>query len=108
MPNITQKLNIFFSELKRRKVYRLITVYAVVGLGVIEGIDVIGGRFLLPDWTVRVLIGLVLGGFPITLILGWIFDITSKGIQKTKAITPREAESIPTMKWKVGKFWESS
>ena len=97
----SKKFNLFFSELKRRKVSRLISVYAVVGCGVIGTIDIIGGRFLLPDWTVRFVIGSVIGGFPIALILGWIFDITSKGIKRTKDLTQDQKASIPPATFKL-------
>ena len=53
MPN---KISQFWQELKRRKVTRLATVYIVVGFGIIEAIDIIGGRFQFPDWTVRLII----------------------------------------------------
>lgn len=105
MPDKSSKLNLFFSELKRRRVTRLATVYAVVGLGVIEAVDVIGGRFLIPEWTIQFMIMLILGGFPITMILGWIFDITSKGIQRTKALTPQQQAYAPRVKW--GPSWVS-
>ena len=101
MPNQLKKLNLFFSELKRRKVSRLISVYAVVGCGVIGTIDIIGGRFLFPDWTIRFIIGLVIGGFPVALIVGWIFDITSKGIKRTKDLTQDQKASIPPASFKL-------
>jgi len=97
----SKKLNLFFSELKRRKVSRLISVYAVIGCGVIGTIDIIGGRFLLPDWTVRFVIGSVIGGFPVALILGWLFDITSEGIKRTINLTEDEKASIPQASFKL-------
>lgn len=104
MSNKSSKLNLFFGELKRRRVTRLATVYAVVGLGVIEALDVIGGRFLIPEWTIRFMIVIVLGGFPITMILGWIFDINLKGIQRTKSLTPQQLASAPRLKWRPSWF----
>jgi len=71
------------------------TIYAVVGLGIIEAFDVIGGRFLMPDWAIRVIIMIVLVGFPVALILSWIYDITKgEGIVKTEALSPSEQASI--------------
>ena len=100
MSNKPHRINRFFSELKRRKVPRFITIYAVVGLGIIEAIDVIGGRFLFPDWTVRLVIGIVIGGFPVAVILSWIYDFTVKGVQKTSPLTDKEASEIPSLSWK--------
>ena len=99
MPDSPNKFTLLFAELKRRGVTRLATIYAVVGLGVIEAFDIIGGRFLMPDWTFRIVIILVLGGFPITLILGWIYDINDKRIVKTDPLTPTQKASIK-MSWK--------
>lgn len=100
MPEKSSKLNIFFAELKRRRVTRLATVYAVVGLGVIEAVDIIVGRFLIPEWIIQLFIIFVIVGFPIAMILGWIFDITSKGIQRTESLTPQEQISLPQLTWK--------
>ena len=101
MLNKSKILNLFFSELKRRKVARLISVYAVIGCGIIGTIDIIGGRFLLPEYTVRFIIGLVISGFPVALILGWVFDITSKGIKRTKNLTQDQKAAIPPASFKL-------
>jgi tetratricopeptide (TPR) repeat protein len=101
MPGSPNKITLLFADLKRRGVTRLATIYAVVGLGVIEAFDIIGGRFLMPDWTFRIVIILVLGGFPITMILGWIYDINDKRIVKTDPLTPTQKASIK-MSWKPG------
>jgi len=100
---MTQKqfrLKTFFAELKRRKVARVATVYTVVGIGIIEISDIIGGRFSLPDWIIRLIIILVICGFFLAVILGWIFDITSKGIERTESLTPQQQESLPSFTWR--------
>ena len=74
------KLSLFFADLKRRGVTRLVSIYAVVGLGIIEAFDIIGGRFLLPDWTFNAVIIAIVVGFPVAIILGWIYDINDKKI----------------------------
>ena len=94
------KLYLFFTELKRRGVTRLVAVYAVVALGVVEASDIIGGRFQFPDWTIKAIIIIAVVGFPVALILGWIYDVTSKGIVKTKPITDTEQASLAKMGWK--------
>jgi len=94
------RLKIFFAELKRRGVARVATVYTVVGIGIIEISDIIGGRFSLPEWAIQLIIILVICGFPVAVILGWIFDITSKGIERTEALTPQEHSSLPSFTWR--------
>jgi tetratricopeptide (TPR) repeat protein len=91
---------IFFAEMKRRRVTRVITIYTVVGLGIIELSDIIGGRFLIPEWMVQLVIILVIAGFPISIVLGWIYDIDSGGIQKTKPLTTREQRALPPISWR--------
>ena len=69
------RLALFIGDLKRRGVTRLASIYAVAGLGIIEAFDIIGGRFMLPDWSFKAVIILAIAGFPLALILGWIYDI---------------------------------
>jgi len=100
MPGDPNKLKIFFSELRRRRVTRLATIYAVTGLGIAEAADIISGRFLIPDGTVQLIIILILAGFPIAMVLGWIYDITPKGIQKTEELSSEQKASITSLSWK--------
>lgn len=78
-----------FDELKRRRVFRVAGVYVVAGFGVIEGADLLFPRLGLPDWTVTLVVGLVLLGFPLAVALAWAFDFTPTGIQRT----PRASSS---------------
>ena len=98
------KISLLIAELKRRGVFRLATLYAVAGMGIIEALDIIGGRFMWPDWVVRVVIIIVLTGFPVVMILGWIYDVTSKGIVKTESLTPSELSRMPSLSWKPSWF----
>jgi len=98
-PN-SNKYKVFFSELRRRKVTRLATIYAVTGLGFIEAMDIIGGRFLIPEGVVQLVILLILIGFPIVMILGWIYDITPKGIQKTEELSSEQKAEVSSISWK--------
>lgn len=52
---MASKLSIFFAELKRRKVTRVAVVYILVGVGVVEGADIIGSPLGLPDWVLPAL-----------------------------------------------------
>jgi TolB-like protein/Tfp pilus assembly protein PilF len=82
----------FFSELKRRKVYRVAAAYVVVGYAIIELADITFGAYELPAWAIRLVIALVLFGFPVALIFAWIFDLTPAGVQPTAPIVaPGEA-----------------
>jgi adenylate cyclase len=80
----------FFCELRRRKVYRVAAGYSVVGWLVIQFAVAVLPVLTLPLWTTRLVIVLVLAGFPIALILAWAFDIGAEGIQ----VTPEPAPGV--------------
>lgn len=78
------------TDLKRRNVFRVAAVYGVVGFGVIEAADVIFPRVPLPEWTVGLIVWLVLLGFPIALVLAWAFETTPSGVRRTARHPARE------------------
>jgi len=78
----------FFEELKRRKVYRVAIAYIVAGWALAQGIAQVLPVFDIPNSRIRVVILLLLIGFPIALILAWIFDITPSGIERTSRAQP--------------------
>jgi adenylate cyclase len=71
----------FYRELKRRKVIRVAVAYAVVAWIVVEIASVMFPELLLPDWSVRLVIALLVIGFPIALVLAWAFELKPDGIQ---------------------------
>src|ERR1700745_2151521 len=75
----------FLEEVKRRKEYRVPAAYVIAAGGIIQLASAAFPAWELPNWTLRVVILLLLAGFPIALILAWLFDITSQGIQATPA-----------------------
>jgi adenylate cyclase len=66
----------FWNELKHRKVFRVLAMYAGASFVVIEVTNNIVEPLGLPDWTPTVIILAIIIGFPVTAILSWIFDIT--------------------------------
>jgi TolB-like protein/Flp pilus assembly protein TadD len=90
----------FFSELKRRKVYRVAIAYAVAAWLVAQVVTQIFPVFEVSQWALRSMIVLLIAGFPIALILAWAFDITPEGIKRTDDVDlaqtqTRRAEAIP-------------
>ncbi|PYK29418.1 MAG: hypothetical protein DME58_11470 [Verrucomicrobia bacterium] len=73
----------FFEEVKRRKVYRVAAAYIIAAGGIIQLASATFPAWELPNWALRLVILLVLVGFPIALILAWAFDITAQGIRAT-------------------------
>src|SRR5437870_9482767 len=76
----------FFEEVKRRKVYRVAVAYVIAAGGIIQLASAAFPAWELPSWSLRLVIVLLLIGFPIALILAWAFDVTSQGIKTTPAV----------------------
>jgi len=73
----------FFEELKRRKVYRVAIAYAVMGWALAQGLAQVLPVFEISNSVIRVVIALLLIGFPVALALAWVYDITPQGIRAT-------------------------
>src|SRR6267378_2582611 len=82
----------FFEELKRRKVYRVAAAYIIAGGFIIQIASAVFPAWDLPNWSQRLMIVLILAGFPIALIFAWIFDVTPSGIERTSKL---EAQPAP-------------
>src|SRR3954467_2903936 len=74
----------FFKEVKRRKVYRVAVGYVVVAGGLIQLASAVFPAWELPSWALRLVIILLLIGFPIALILAWALEVTPEGIRTTQ------------------------
>jgi TolB-like protein len=75
---------IFFGELKRRNVYKVGVAYAVVAWLLMQIASQIFPFFEIPNWVVRLVILLLIIGFPIALIIAWAFEVTPEGIKPTE------------------------
>jgi adenylate cyclase len=73
----------FFAELKRRKVYSVAVAYLVGGWALAQGLAQVLPVFDVPNWTIRLVVLLIILGFPVAMILSWFFDITRYGIVRT-------------------------
>ncbi len=73
----------FFEELKRRKVYRVAIAYIVAGWALAQGLAQVLPVFDISNAIIRPVIVLLLIGFPVALVLAWVFDVTPQGIQAT-------------------------
>ena len=76
---------IFFGELKRRNVYKVGVAYAIVAWLLMQVASQIFPFFEIPNWVVRLIILLLVIGFPIALVIAWAFEVTSEGIKRTEA-----------------------
>ena len=83
----------FFTELKRRSVYKVAVAYAVVAWLLIQIATQVFPFLQIPDWAIRLVILLLALGFPIALILAWAFELTPEGLKRSDdaaALPPRK------------------
>jgi len=85
----------FFAELKRRKVYTVAVTYAIVGWLLIQVVTQVFPPFEIPNWAERFVIVAIVLGFPIALVLAWIYDFTGHGIVRTVDAQPETKLEIP-------------
>jgi TolB-like protein/Flp pilus assembly protein TadD len=76
----------FLEEVKRRKVYRVAVAYVIAAGGIIQIASAVFPAWELPNWSLRLVIVLLLIGFPIALILAWAYDVTPHGIRATEPV----------------------
>ena len=84
----------FFAELKRRKVHRVAIAYAVAAWLLIQIATQVFPFFEIPNWAVRLIVLVLVLGFPIALTLSWIFDLTPQGIRRTEE-SDRSLAALP-------------
>jgi TolB-like protein/Tfp pilus assembly protein PilF len=86
MSDIRYKLKLFYEEAGRRRLYRVLVVYLLVGLAALEGMSNLGSALSFPGWTDTLVAVLLLGGFPVALVVGWFYDFTGAGFVKTEPL----------------------
>ena len=73
----------FFAELKRRNVHKVAVAYIVGGWALAQGIAQVFPVFEVSNWAIRLIVLLIIIGFPVALILSWFLEITPEGIKAT-------------------------
>ena len=76
----------FYKEIQRRKVFRVAAVYLFASWLLMQVGDVVFPALRLPEWSITLLVSFLILGFPVVLILSWIYDITSDGIKRTENV----------------------
>jgi TolB-like protein/Tfp pilus assembly protein PilF len=76
----------FFSELKRRNVYKVAIAYIVGGWALSQGVAQVFPVFDIPNWVIRLIVLLIIIGLPIALVLAWMFELTPHGIKRTEDV----------------------
>ena len=76
----------FFAELKRRNVYKVGVAYAIVGWLIAQIATQIFPFLEIPNWAIRLVILLIVIGFPVALVVAWAFELTPEGIKRTEDV----------------------
>src|SRR3954447_20489776 len=90
----------FFSELKRRNVYKVAVAYAVAAWLLIQAASILFPTFEAPAWVMKVFVTAVVLGFPVALILAWAFELTPEGIKRSDDVpTAEPGRSKRSSRW---------
>ena len=80
------KIDTFFSELKRRNVYKVAVAYAVVGWLLVQVTTQVFPIFEIPNWASRLIVLAIIIGFPVALVIAWAFELTPRGLKRTEDV----------------------
>ena len=81
----------FFAELKRRNVYKVAIAYVVASWALAQGLAQVLPVFDIPNWVIRLVVLLLIIGFPVALVLSWAFEITPEGIKRESEVDPNKS-----------------
>ena len=74
----------FLAELKRRNVYKVAVAYVVAGWALSQGIAQVFPVFDISNWAIRIIVVLIVVGFPVAVVFAWFFEITPEGVKRTE------------------------
>lgn len=86
----------FVAELKRRNVARAGLLYLVAAWLIMQIADVLFGALELPAWSVRLVLGLLILGFPLTLIFSWVYELTPEGLRREHEVDRNQSITAET------------
>src|SRR6266487_4291398 len=76
----------FFAEVKRRNVYKVAVAYAVVGWLLVQITTQVFPIFEIPNWALKLIVLVIVIGFPIALVIAWAFELTPAGLKRTEDV----------------------
>src|SRR6266704_3079167 len=89
----------FFTELRRRNVYKVAVAYAVVAWLLMQIATQVFPFLEIPNWAIRLVIMLIALGFPIAVIIAWAFELTPEGLKRTEAADRQAAKPSRNKAW---------
>lgn len=89
----------FFGELKRRNVYKVAIAYGVVAWLLMQVATQVFPFLEIPNWAIRLVIMLIVIGFPIALVIAWAFELTPEGLKRTEFADELPKKSARNRAW---------
>jgi len=83
------------AELKRRRVFRAVVGYAIVAFALLQVIEPVMHGLHLPEWTLSFVVVALAVAFPVVVVLAWVFDVSSGGIERTVPLQPERPRRLP-------------
>jgi TolB-like protein len=106
MPGKPKGLSHIWKEVKRRNVLRSLAIYAGSAFIILEAATIIFPRWGFPDWSIDLVLYLLILGVFINVIVAWFFDLTAQGMQKTKPLDDIQPHEKPSdsLRWKAATY----
>src|SRR5881394_595713 len=93
------RIDTFFTELKRRNVYKVAVAYAVVGWLLVQVATQVFPFFEIPNSAVRLVVLAIVIGFPVALVIAWAFELTPQGLKRTEDVDLAAQGSTKSHAW---------
>lgn len=89
-------MSTLFSELRRRNVFRIAALYLVGGWIILQVADVLFGLLEVPAWGLRLVLGILILGFPVALVVAWVYEMTPEGLKRERDVKREDSITATT------------
>ena len=84
----------FFSELRRRNVFRVAAAYVVAAWLVVQVVGTVAPMLRIPEWVGPTVLVFIAAGFPVALVIAWAFELTPEGLKPAASVAESAAASV--------------
>jgi TolB-like protein/Tfp pilus assembly protein PilF len=84
-------MTLSLEELRRRNVFRVATFYVVAGWVLLQAGGLLFDTLGVPPWSLKLLLGLLVLGFPVALVFAWIYELTPEGLKREHEVVRDES-----------------
>lgn len=94
-----RRLKRFWHDMKRRRMFSAGAVYVVVAWAAVQAASIAFPAFGIPGWVMRAVLVTAFAGFPVALVLAWVFDVTARGLHVTEPIEGKYPDGQRPGRW---------